>query len=41
MAHAVKNLYPDTQVTIGPVVENGFIMIILEKNHFLQMIYKN
>ena len=24
MAHAVKNLYPDTQVTIGPVVENGF-----------------
>nr|VFJ95153.1 MAG: threonyl-tRNA synthetase [Candidatus Kentron sp. LFY] len=24
MAHAVKSLYPHAQVTIGPVVENGF-----------------
>jgi len=24
MAQAVKRLYPDTQVTIGPVIENGF-----------------
>lgn len=24
LAHAVKQLYPDAQVTIGPVVENGF-----------------
>lgn len=24
MAQAVKYLYPDTQVTIGPVIENGF-----------------
>jgi threonyl-tRNA synthetase len=24
LAHAVKSLYPDTQVTIGPVVEDGF-----------------
>ncbi|MED7818596.1 MULTISPECIES: threonine--tRNA ligase [unclassified Francisella] len=24
LAHAVKELYPDTEVTIGPVVENGF-----------------
>lgn len=24
MAQAVKALYPDTQVTIGPVIENGF-----------------
>jgi threonyl-tRNA synthetase len=24
LAHAVKELYPDTQVTIGPVVEDGF-----------------
>jgi threonyl-tRNA synthetase len=24
MAHAVKQLFPDAQVTIGPVVENGF-----------------
>jgi threonyl-tRNA synthetase len=24
MAYAVKDLYPDAQVTIGPVIENGF-----------------
>jgi threonyl-tRNA synthetase len=24
MAQAVKRLYPDTQITIGPVIENGF-----------------
>src|SRR6056297_3960559 len=24
MAEAVKELYPDTQVTIGPAIENGF-----------------
>ncbi|GAB4221917.1 MAG: threonine--tRNA ligase [Francisella sp.] len=24
LAHAVKQLYPETEVTIGPVVENGF-----------------
>lgn len=24
LAHAVKELYPDTQVTIGPTIENGF-----------------
>ena len=24
LAHAVKNLFPDAQVTIGPVIENGF-----------------
>ncbi|MGD9946658.1 MAG: TGS domain-containing protein, partial [Burkholderiaceae bacterium] len=24
LAYAVKSLYPDAQVTIGPVVENGF-----------------
>jgi threonyl-tRNA synthetase len=24
MAHAVKELYPDAQVTIGPVIEDGF-----------------
>src|SRR5690625_4796438 len=24
LAQAVKELYPDTQVTIGPVIENGF-----------------
>jgi len=24
MAHAVKRLFPETQITIGPVIENGF-----------------
>ena len=24
MAYAVKTLFPDAQVTIGPVIENGF-----------------
>ena len=24
LAHAVTTLYPDVQVTIGPVIENGF-----------------
>ena len=24
MAEAVKELYPDTQVTIGPAIEHGF-----------------
>ena len=24
MAQAVKQLYPETQVTIGPVIEDGF-----------------
>lgn len=24
LAHAVKELFPETQVTIGPVIENGF-----------------
>jgi threonyl-tRNA synthetase len=24
LAYAVKSLYPDAQVTIGPVIENGF-----------------
>ena len=33
MAMAVQELFPNTQVTIGPVVENGFIMTLQEKNH--------
>ena len=24
LAEAVQNLYPETQVTIGPTIENGF-----------------
>ncbi|MEI6187544.1 MAG: TGS domain-containing protein, partial [Alphaproteobacteria bacterium] len=33
LAHAIKNLYPKTQITIGPVIENGFYYDVLpEKN---------
>ena len=32
MAMAVQELYPGTQVTIGPVIEDGFFMILLERN---------
>jgi len=26
LAYAVKELFPDAQVTIGPVIENGFLL---------------
>jgi threonyl-tRNA synthetase len=33
LAQAIKNLYPKTQITIGPVIENGFYYDVLpEKN---------
>ena len=38
MAMAVQELYPETQVTIGPVIENGFFYDFLEmklSNYFL------
>ena len=28
LAYAVKELFPEAQVTIGPVVENGFYLIL-------------
>jgi len=28
LAYAVKELFPDAQVTIGPVIENGFFLKI-------------
>lgn len=36
MAHAVKELWPDSQVTIGPVVENGFYYDFSTKHPFTQ-----
>ena len=39
MAMSVQELYPGTQVTIGPVIENGFFMILREKNHSQQMTF--
>lgn len=34
MAEAVKELYPDVQVTIGPAIENGFYYDFSRKNPF-------
>jgi threonyl-tRNA synthetase len=34
MAEAVKELYPDTQVTIGPAIENGFFYDFARKEPF-------
>ncbi|MDR0997099.1 MAG: TGS domain-containing protein, partial [Zoogloeaceae bacterium] len=34
MAHAVKQLYPEAQVTIGPVIDNGFYYDFAYKRSF-------
>lgn len=34
LAEAVKNLYPETQVTIGPTIENGFFYDFARKEPF-------
>src|SRR6185503_11029883 len=34
LAHAVKELYPDAQVTIGPVIEDGFYYDFAYKRPF-------
>ena len=45
MAMAVQELYPGTQVTIGPVIENGFFYDFARKEPFtdtdLKKIEKN
>ena len=33
---AVQELFPDTQVTIGPVIENGFYYDFDEKSRLLK-----
>jgi threonyl-tRNA synthetase len=38
LAMAVQELFPGTQVTIGPVIENGFYYDLQEKNLLLRMI---
>ena len=38
LAMAVQELFPGTQVTIGPVIEIAFITILLGKNHLLKKI---
>lgn len=32
MAMAVQELYPETKVTIGPVIENGFFLRLFKGN---------
>ena len=34
MAQAVKELYPETQVTIGPAIENGYYYDFYREKHF-------
>src|SRR6187431_3643313 len=34
LAHAVKELFPEAQVTIGPVIENGFYYDFAYKRSF-------
>ncbi|MFP4131409.1 MAG: threonine--tRNA ligase [Thiohalospira sp.] len=34
LAHAVKELYPEAQVTIGPVIDNGFYYDFAYERHF-------
>ena len=41
MAMAVQELYPDTQVTIGPVIENGFYYDFARKEPFTSEDLKN
>lgn len=40
MAQAVKELWPDVQVTIGPAIENGFIMTLPAKSRLRRKILK-
>ena len=35
MAQAVKQLYPETQVTIGPVIEDGFYYDFYRESPFV------
>ena len=36
LAMAVQELFPGTQVTIGPVIENGFYYDFARKEHFTE-----
>ena len=33
---AVQEIFPGTQVTIGPIIDNGFIMIFSRKEPFTE-----
>ena len=33
LGHAVKQLYPEVKMVIGPVIDDGFFMIFLAKRH--------
>ena len=36
--HAIKQLYPEVKMVIGPVIENGFYMTFYQKIQLLRMI---
>ena len=38
--HAIKQIYPDVKMAIGPVIENGFYYDILSKNQSQKKIYR-
>ena len=38
LAKAIKNLYPNAKLAIGPTIENGFIMMYFLTNQYHQMI---
>ena len=40
MAEAVQELFPGTQVTIGPTIENGFYYDFARDNPLQLMIYQ-
>lgn len=40
LAMAVQELFPGTQVTIGPVIDNGFYYDFARKNHLQKKIYE-
>ena len=39
LAKAIKNLFPDSMLAIGPTIENGFYYDVLFKNRYPQTIY--
>lgn len=39
LAHAVSEIFPDTQLTIGPATETGFFMIFYQHKILKKKIY--
>lgn len=41
LAQAVKRLYPETKLAIGPAIDDGFTMTLTEKADLPRMIWKS